>query len=117
MSSGRDRGAAEFTMIAVNPPALPNGPPTASGVSESRVSPRLIIVLLLLFAAVVHAPVPYGNLYGEQDSARLTIDALLWEKTGIRSVSLSEYRYFTSSGYIFFIKQMMGVPRASGIPL
>jgi hypothetical protein len=70
----------------------------------SRIArPRVAIGLLLAVALATRLPAYLGGFHGEQDAARLVVDALVWIRAGVRSEALSEYRYYTSSGYIALV--------------
>jgi len=87
--------------------------PVSSDIDHS--STVLTIIVLLGFATIIHAPFHFGNLYGEQDAARLVNDALIWLTTGVRSESLSEYRFYVSPGYIWLAKQAVLVAKATSV--
>jgi 4-amino-4-deoxy-L-arabinose transferase-like glycosyltransferase len=72
-------------------------------------SPRTAAILLglMLFALAVHLPARMGDLYGEQDLARLVNSALLWTRAGVRTEALSEYEYYTSPAYIWLITLLL----------
>ncbi len=83
--------------------------------NRNRGSPSIGLTILLLvgFAATIHAPFHFGNLYGEQDAARLVNDGLIWSTTDVRSESLSEYRFYISPGYIWLAKEAVQVARST----
>ena len=60
------------------------------------VSSRVDVAVLMAAAIALHAPVFFGAHLGEQDTARLVNDALLWQKGGVRQVALSDYQYVIS---------------------
>ncbi len=72
---------------------------------------------LVLLSVLVYGPSHFGHLYGEQDTARLVIDALAWLKANVRDYSLSEYRYYTSPGYIWLIKELYPFAERSQLPI
>ena len=65
------------------------------------------LLCVALFALAVHLPARLGELYGEQDVARLVNDALLWTRAGVRTDALSQYRYYTSPAYIWLITLLL----------
>lgn len=69
----------------------------------------LSLTILLVVAAFVHVPFYFGHYYGEQDAARLVSDALVWQKAGIRSEAISEYRYYSSPAYIWLSMQAVSL--------
>ena len=71
---------------------------------------------VMLFALAVHLPARLGDLYGEQDVARLVNDALLWTRAGVRTDALSQYRYYTSPAYIWLITLLLPGARDSLAP-
>ena len=75
----------------------------------------LFIGVLLLIAGVLHAIYQFGSLYGEHDAARFVVDGVIWAKTGVRSIALSEYRYFVSPAFIYLSKLACEWSLASGI--
>src|SRR5919107_2946007 len=75
------------------------------------------VLFLVLFALVVHLPPQMDGLYGEPDTARLVNDALLWTRAGVRDSAFSQYRYFTSAGYIWLVTQLLPVARWLGVPI
>ena len=58
-------------------------------------------------ALAIHLPVSMHAYYGEPDAAILVIDAQLWLKAGLRTTAISEYRYFTSPGYIWLVTKLL----------
>src|SRR5215470_14342936 len=78
-------------------------------------SPARCISFLMLFAAIIHVPFFLGALFGEQDTARLVIDAVIWLKTGVRSETLSEYRFYISPGYIWLAKEIVRLSEYAAI--
>jgi hypothetical protein len=89
---------------------------TASAVEDrthDRTATWTVLAALMVLAAVIHLPFHFGSSFGEQDTARLVNDALIWSKAGIRSESLSEYRFYVSPGYIWLAGQ---VHRAAETP-
>jgi hypothetical protein len=78
-------------------------------------STLLTIGILLGFAAIIHIPFHFGSLYGEQDTARLVNDALIWMKTGLRTEGLSEYRFYICPGYIWLSKQAVHISQATSV--
>jgi Dolichyl-phosphate-mannose-protein mannosyltransferase len=70
---------------------------------------------LIGLAVAIHAPFHFGSHYGEQDAARLVNDALIWLKTGVRTVSLSEYRFYISPGYIWLAKQAVSLAKVTSV--
>ena len=86
--------------------------PTAPAAPAAPASRTAAILLgLMLFALAVHLPARMGDLYGEPDAARLVDSALLWTRAGLRTVALSQYRYYTSPAYIWLITVLL--PKAS----
>lgn len=81
----------------------------------NRQAVALSIVILMLLAALIHIPFFFGNVYGEQDTARLVNDALIWEKAGIRTEAISEYRYYICPGYIWLAKQIVVVSQVTSV--
>lgn len=84
-------------------------------VKDWKTSTLTAIVVLIVFAAVIHLPFNLNSFYGEQDAARLVSDALLWLKTGMRTSSISQYRYYTSPGYIWLATQVITLSGLTGI--
>lgn len=97
-------------------------PPTHfAEASEARDRTRggepLDLSLLVLFSTLIYGWFHFGGLYGEQDTARLVIDALTWLKTNVRDYFISEYRYYASAGYIWLIKVLYPWAERSGLPI
>ena len=91
---------------------------TAAGErSESAGSTALTLLGLVAFTALFRLPFQMDGLQGEPDTARLVNDAIVWEATGVRIAALSEYRYYTSPGYIWLIKELLPLARSSGLPV
>lgn len=65
------------------------------------------LLLLVAFAAAIHLPFHFGSVYGEEDLARLVVDALIWLKTGTQPMAVAEYRYFINPAYIWLIKELL----------
>ena len=84
---------------------------------RSERGPAIDSLLLVLVAVLAYGPHHFGELYGEQDTARLVVDALAWLKANVRDFSLSEYRYYTSPGYIWLIKELYPLSVHSQLPL
>ena len=78
---------------------------------------NISIVVLIVVALSTQIPANFGSLYGEQDAARLAVDALVWAHTGARNEALSEYRYYTSPGYVTLIFGVLPVARVAEIHL
>jgi hypothetical protein len=70
----------------------------------------------MFFALAVHLPAAMGPLYGEQDAARLVNDALLWTRAGLRADATSQYRYYTSPGYIWLVTLLLPYGPAGSAP-
>jgi hypothetical protein len=76
--------------------------------------PALITLTTLALVSIgPHIPVFFNGHLGEQDTARLMNDALLWAKGGVRLFELSEYRYLTSPGYIVLVRALFELPFVS----
>jgi hypothetical protein len=58
-------------------------------------------------ALLLHLAAPMHSYLGESDSVAFVTDALLWVKGGIRSNLVSEYRYYTSPGYIWLVTRLL----------
>jgi hypothetical protein len=71
---------------------------------------------LMFFALAVHLPARMGDLYGEQDVARLVNSALLWTRAGLRTAALSQYQYYTSPAYIWLITLLLPGTRGALAP-
>ncbi|HEV8195745.1 MAG TPA: hypothetical protein VGP87_03810 [Gemmatimonadales bacterium] len=72
----------------------------------------LLLFGAMLCALALHLAAPMFSYYGEPDSVALVSDALLWVRGGIRTNLISEYRYYTSPGYIWLITRLL--PDAAG---
>ena len=83
--------------------------------THSKITLPLALGLATVLAIVLHVPFHFGHLYGEPDTARFVNDAIIWAQTGIRTVSLSQYRYYISPGYIWLAKVALDFSEASGI--
>jgi hypothetical protein len=96
------------------------GPSPGYGLSEALGSPatRTVAALLgvMLFGLAVHLPARMGDLYGEQDVARLVNSALLWTRAGLRTEALSQYQYYTSPAYIWLITLLLPGTRGALAP-
>jgi hypothetical protein len=96
------------------------GSPGRSVVAERTrdTGPPMAAVLLglMLFALAVHLPAQMGDLYGEQDLARLVNSALLWTRAGLRTEALSEYQFYTSPAYIWLITVLLPGTRGALAP-
>ena len=77
----------------------------------------IILILLITVALATRLPAYIGDVYGEQDEARLVVDALAWAQAGVRNEALSEYRYYTSPGYIGLIVVVAKLARIADISL
>lgn len=77
------------------------------GLPTGTVRASFAIGLLLAVALATRLPAYLGGLHGEQDAARLVVDALAWVKAGVRNEALSEYRYYTSPGYIALVAAIL----------
>jgi hypothetical protein len=73
------------------------------------------IASLAAIALLLHVPVSMGAIFGEADSARFVSDALLWAKGGIRTETMSDYRYFISPGYTMLVRALLPVSATSGV--
>ena len=82
----------------------------------SRAAIRAVLLGLMLFALAVHLPAQMGDLYGEQDVARLVNSAFLWTRAGLRTEALSEYQYYTSPAYIWLITVLLPGTRGALAP-
>ncbi len=71
------------------------------------------VLLLVIFAAAIHLPFHFGSIYGEEDLARLVIDALIPLKTGSSTMAATEYANFISAGYIWLIRELVKVAGGS----
>lgn len=67
----------------------------------------IALAVAMTCALAIHLPVSLGSGFGEPDSALLVHDALLWVRGGIRTNALSEYRYYSSPGYIWLITLLL----------
>lgn len=85
-----------------------HGPPPAGERGADRLD-RTARLGLLMLAAAIHLPFYFGARYGEDDAARIMVDALLWVKAGIRSIQFSEYRYYISPGYIWLTTKLLSI--------
>jgi YD repeat-containing protein len=83
--------------------------------NQGRLPVVLTIAGLIGFAVMIHAPFHFGSSYGEQDTARLVNDALVWLKTGLRTESLAEYRYYVCPGYIWLSKQVVSLSQLTSV--
>lgn len=86
--------------------------PTVTTSNRSELEPLSRGVLLILAGAmlcslVLHLLTPMASFYGEPDAATLVSDALLWVRGGIRTNAISEYRYYTSPAYIWFVTRLL----------
>lgn len=79
-----------------------------------KTSTPFALAILVVLAGLIHIPFQFNSYYGEPDAARLVNDALLWLRTGMRTVAFSEYRYYTSPGYIWLAKQLIPLSSLSG---
>ena len=87
------------------------------GRSEPTTLTAATLLGLVAFAALLHLPFQMGGLSGEPDTARLVNDAIVWEQTGVRIAALSGYRYYTSPGYIWLVKELLPLSRSAGVPI
>jgi hypothetical protein len=78
-----------------------------ASMTEQPSRTAVILFGLMLFALAVHLPVRLGDLYGEQDVARLVDSALLWRRAGLRTEALSQYLYYISPAYIYLITVLL----------
>ena len=78
---------------------------------------RWLLAVLAAVTLALHSLVFFGSNLGEQDSARLLNDALLWEKGGIRRFEFSNYQYFTSPAYIWLTRGLLPLSRGLGIEI
>ncbi len=76
--------------------------------------PRLALAGLLATALITRLAPHLHGLHGEQDAARLMVDALAWLEAGVRNEALSEYRYYTSPGYIALAALIIPLARLLG---
>ena len=100
---------APFTPANPGMVASPDGGPSSAGETSTRRRDRTALLGLLMLAAAIHLPFYFGARYGEDDAARIMVDALLWLKAGVRSIQFSEYRYYISPGYIWLTTRLLSV--------
>ena len=96
-------------------PSVNSGSIRALG-HESRPPRAAALLGLMVFALAVHLPARMGDLYGEQDVARLVNSALLWTRAGLRTEALSQYQYYTSPAYIWLITLLLPGTRGALAP-
>jgi hypothetical protein len=84
-----------------------NGYGLAAALGRPATRTGAALLGLMLFALAVHLPAQMGDLYGEQDVARLVNCALLWTRAGLRTEALSQYLYYTSPAYIWLITLLL----------
>src|SRR5258705_3828592 len=81
--------------------------PWRASMTEQPSRTAAVLLGLMLFALAVHLPARLGDLYGEQDVARLVGSALLWKRAGLRTEALSQYLYYISPAYIYLITVLL----------
>lgn len=93
-------------------PTADNGSRDAAlGLPEAFSSMTVMILLAAMACALVlHLATPMHSYFGEPDAAKLVNDALLWMRGGLRTNELSEYRYYSSPGYIWLVTRLLPGP-------